>query len=198
MPRCSQTAATASSSSTAPKLVEPAVAATAKTSRSVASRAVTEGVAEHPPALVGLDLDDLDVEDPGGEPQRGMAAAGDRERGALPALAAAPPDIARHRQGAEVARRAAADEDATGSRGKPMVSAIQPSASFSAWTAPEASTHQSAEIAEAETARSKRIEAAVGALGTKLRKRGWLVLTQAGASTSSKTGRPSPGPARAR
>ena len=70
--------------------------------------------------------------------------------------------------------------------GKPRVPAIQRSASFSACTAPEASIHQSAEIAEAETARSKRIEAVVGALGTKLRKRGWLVLTQAGASTSSK------------
>jgi hypothetical protein len=50
--------------------------------------------------------------------------------------------------------------------------------------APAPSIHQSPKIAEAETATSKSVDAVVGAWGMKLRKRGWLTLTQAGARTS--------------
>jgi hypothetical protein len=40
---------------------------------------------------------------------------------------------------------------------------------------------------DAPTTRSNRIEASVGAAGTKLRKRGWSTLMHAGASTSANT-----------
>ena len=116
MPRCSQTAATASSSSTAPKLVEPAVAATAKTSRSVASRAAPRAA----PSILPRSSASTSTT----STSRMRAASRSEEwpppviatAGRSRALAAAPPGVARHRQGAEVARRAATDEDATRSR----------------------------------------------------------------------------------
>ena len=70
--------------------------------------------------------------------------------------------------------------------GKPARSDSQRKASFSANTAPAASSQDVPQMLEAPTTRSNRVAASVGAAGTKEKNRGWSTEIQAGASTSVK------------
>lgn len=69
--------------------------------------------------------------------------------------------------------------------GRPARSASQRSASFSAWTTPDASSQELAHIELALTTRSKASDVFVGAAGMKERYRGWSVERHAGARTST-------------
>ena len=71
--------------------------------------------------------------------------------------------------------------------GSPARSDSQRSASFSAKTAPDDSSHVPPNMPPAPTTRSNRVAASVGADGTKERNRGWSMEMHAGASTSLKT-----------
>ena len=171
----------------------PAVATTAKTRSASAprvSRARRSPSAVRRPSVVGLDADHVGVHHPRRGPHR-RVGGGRRQHGTALTLVTAIGGAPRVTGGDERARGCRPSRRPRTRRrrsaGKPARSASHRSASFSAKTAPDPSSHDPPYRADAPTTRSNSTAASVAAAGTNDRKRGWSVEMHAGASTSAKT-----------